>query len=422
MLYKAELFFLYLLAFTLPILEAPKTAAIVFYALCWLAHRTIIKDLRLRSPDVFEWLLLAVVAAGIASTVAGWPASDTSVHRETAGLRDTLTWCGIFWLIYRGGYSTDIKSKLLYFLMAGTAVGLVWGVYQVYTGRRPVLELNSAGIVTQSSIYLGIMLIATFGRLLSNEPFETRMARIGTWVCLALFSAGLLMMGRRGGLLAAGIAILIAVAVYAMQQRAGVTRPLRMISVIVASMALAFFVTPSIFHHQVVVNKVSRIFGDETQYTKDPSLRDYQYGDRARFDCWRIGIAQAIQGSHPLLGIGPKKFNQIEIDKLHFDPPLDTSPVKPPHAHNLFLTKWAEEGLLGLATFLALLGFIAYRLAAQPDPTRWAWTAAMGAWVAPVAAGLFNSPWRHEHAVLAMMLFALYFALPATRRSAVKPG
>ena len=70
--------------------------------------------------------------------------------------------------------------------------------------------------------------------------------------------------------------------------------------------------------------------------------------DRLRFDHWMVGCAQIIQGDHKLLGIGPRNFTSIKVDQLKFSKPLETYPSVwqiPCHAHNLFLTKWCEEGI-----------------------------------------------------------------------------
>ena len=132
-----------------------------------------------------------------------------------------------------------------------------------------------------------------------------------------------------------------------------------------------------------------------------------------RVDHWIVGYAQATQGGHMLLGIGPKNFTSVKVDRLALSRPLATYPriwTIPEHAHNLFLTIWVEEGLLGLIAFVLFLGAVAWNLiASRPrrDGISWPWVAALGALVIPVVAGSFNSSFENEFAWLAMMLMGL---------------
>ena len=401
-MHKVELFFLYALAFSLPILEAPKNIAVVFFAVFWLIGRALKGEFDLRAPDRWEWALLGVLAVSMASTAYNWTGGTLS--DETAGLRGTLIWIGIFWLIYKADYASAIKIRILNFIMLGVAVGLVWGTWHVYTHARPFLEFNSAGVVTQSVIYLGIVLIAVAGRLFARQPFDSRWMLAYYWACLILFSAGLVLMGSRGGLLAVAAAagtVMLAAMVKAPDAKAR----LALISAVIAVSGMtAYFTAPAMFQHERMFGKVVQLFGDAYKNL------EYRQGDQQRVDAWRIGIAQALQGEHPLLGIGPHKFDKIQVEKLHFDPPLDVYPFRLTHAHNMFLTKWAEEGALGLIAFLLLLGTFFYALSTRIEVHEWTWVAAVGALVVPIVSGFFGTPWKHEHAILAMMLLAIHLS------------
>ena len=401
-IHKAELFFLYALAFSLPILEAPKNIAVVFFAVFWLMGRALKREFRLRAPDKWEWALLAVLAVSTLSTAYNW--SGGTFSDETAGLRGTLVWTGIFWLIYKGDYAGTIKIRILNFAMLGTAVGLAWGTWYVYTHARPYLEFNSAGAVTQSVVYLGIVLIAVAGRLFAREPFNSRWTLAYYWACLILFSAGLVLMGSRGGLLAVAAAAAIVMLAAIIRSPDAKARLALILAVIVVSGITAYFTAPAMFQHERLFGKVAVLFGDAYKNL------EYRQGDQHRVDAWRIGIAQAVQGDHPLLGVGPRKFDKIQVEKLHFDPPLDVYPFRLTHAHNLFITKWTEEGALGLIASLLLLGMFLYALSTRIDVHEWTWVAAVGALVVPVASGFFNTTWKQEHAVLAMMLLAIHFS------------
>jgi len=113
-----------------------------------------------------------------------------------------------------------------------------------------------------------------------------------------------------------------------------------------------------------------------------------------RADIWRA--AEAIWVRHPVLGVGvggfPQAYTVVPIpDKLYLPATIF---VPPPHAHNLFLNLLAEQGLVGLLAFLALVivaGRTALRMRAGPDrETRWLGSALIAALLAFLVHNLFD--------------------------------
>jgi O-antigen ligase len=74
-----------------------------------------------------------------------------------------------------------------------------------------------------------------------------------------------------------------------------------------------------------------------------------------RVDIWRA--AANIWERHPFIGVGlgdfPTAYSELSIPGKAFLPATVFQP--PPHAHNVFLQLLAEEGLLGLISFLAII-------------------------------------------------------------------
>lgn len=92
----------------------------------------------------------------------------------------------------------------------------------------------------------------------------------------------------------------------------------------------------------------------------------------SRIDIWSTALS--IFSDNPVAGAGlgafPDAYAQIRIPGKEFLP--DTLFEPPPHAHNLILNLMAEEGMLGLISFVVLIGlalFWAMRLRRLPD--RW---------------------------------------------------
>jgi len=91
-----------------------------------------------------------------------------------------------------------------------------------------------------------------------------------------------------------------------------------------------------------------------------------------RVDIWRSALQ--IGESHPIAGVGlggfPRAYANARIAGKAFLPQTIFEP--PPHAHNLFLHLFAEEGLLGLLALLAVVtAATRATLALRRAPDRW---------------------------------------------------
>lgn len=80
----------------------------------------------------------------------------------------------------------------------------------------------------------------------------------------------------------------------------------------------------------------------------------------ARVQIWQT--SWLMIKDHPIAGIGLNNFEKVYreyVPKVVF-PPLEWLA---PHSHNLYLSLWLEMGILGLASFLILVGIAIYKLA-----------------------------------------------------------
>lgn len=378
------------LLFVLPILEVPKTvAAWLFIVVSWWGASS--RDAG-RRPGTFRWALLAVVAASLVSTAINWPFPN-----KAKGLYDTAVFAAVGWGAYRRRWTDEQVRWLAWAAVAGVVVGIVWSANDVVRGRDLALRLHSVGMYPSSSIYLGIILMTAVS--LSVGDARRRWWRILSGI---LFVA-LLLMGSRGGILAAvlaGGAWLLLV------------RPRRVWLTVaaVAAGALVVAALPNTLQQQRALHALQEM----TALIINRHLDD---GDTLRATMWRIGAAQVVRGDSPWFGVGPRNFSSLDPSRLGVERPTATAGVPVIHAHNLFLTKAAEEGWIGLAAFLFMLGVVAHRLARDWRAGRardWRWGAAWGALVIPAAAGSFNTPFYQEHAMLAMIWFGLYLGRSAS--------
>jgi len=393
-----------LVVVALPTLEAPKSLALGLVSLVWLVRRLIFKPFWLRRPDEVEFALIWLLLAAAISTALNWPSVG-----QLKGLKDTLFGVAACWIIYHSDLSAHRRHLLAVMVTIGVMIGLVWAGVDVFRGARPFFEFHSAGVVTQSSIYLGVALIMSFGiaftgGLRSAGLPENRWQRSLWWVATALMLIGLFVMASRGAILAVAVVCFLIVL---LNWNPRVWLGSLIAFAIAASVALML---PGKFN--------SSRFVEKTQQLAQTGKIDQN--DGLRFDMWRIGTTQFVQGGSPVFGIGPRNFRAIDLSRLEFSPPLTTEFQRLNHAHNLFITKLVEEGIFGLVALLFLFGLVGVSLFRDwraGNWLNWQWFGALGAVAIPSIAGSFNTPWIQEHALLSMILFGLYFSSRNVRRT-----
>ena len=396
---RVELFGLCALAVILPNLESPKYFALALFAggafFGWLSK----KPLKWKKPDALEWLLIAMWGITLASTLANWP-----LPNGTKGLRGQTFLLLLFWIMYRRQHNFHQMRWFVYAVVAGVVIGLPWGFWEWRTGIRSEFEFHSAGVVTQSSIYLGITIIVMVSLLLDKVSGFTPKTRLVVSLCLLLSLAGLTLMGSRGAILGMLLTVLALAPVFFRHRKFWIAAAVSLLLMVLIAVGVRLF-TDSYDLERRLTHLTSNVGPNGLKLDERGDQNDL-----FRLDHWKVGYAQATQGGNWLLGIGPMNFISVKVDELRFSSPLATYPTiwqKPHHAHNLFLTKWAEEGLLGLLAFLLFLGWILKELIVhRPGQANmnWSWVAALGALVVPVVAGSFNCSFANEFAWLSMLL------------------
>ena len=274
-----------------------------------------------------------------------------------------------------------------------------------HAGDEPVvrlLELHSAGILTQSVMYVSMVFVLALGVFLvrwlpRGGSVDTGRRRWPWLASLLMMSAALAVMSSRGAFLAlalilAGLALLVNRARFWALLTGGV--------VVVITALLTIQLLDG---------------GRITASARDRLNRErFAVSNLEHYEYMRIGMAQVREGGSLWFGIGPRNFRSIDVSRLHFDPPLRLSEAQRTslgHAHNLFLTKLVEEGIAGLAALVFFFGLVArglWRAWRRQEWYDWRWFAAFGALGVPVIAGFVNTPFYQEHAMLAMALMAIF--------------
>lgn len=195
---KIEFIFLCILLFVLPILESPKTIAAVLFGLTWIFRRFTSKDTVFDKISLIEISLILMLFFSLISTLINIPFKN-----QFKGFKDTILWCSIFWFIYKNNYSKKYQYIAAICITSGVLAGIMLGIYESYKGIRPYLEFHSAGVVTQSSIYLGIALMIPFSIFLvkpqgfSQSPIKSNKKRL--WLLIfAVMMTALIFMAKIG--------------------------------------------------------------------------------------------------------------------------------------------------------------------------------------------------------------------------------
>ena len=392
-LIRLEHLVLYAFAFVLPLFEVPKNLLWLIYVGLWFSNR-------LRSRDFggpwrgWDTLIAAWITSGyVVAAFAGIP------NQEWAGANDILRYGLILWLLMRAGYSSQVLTRLLGAIVAGTAITLAWGAIGMAMGERSRLGLRSVGHVNHSAIYLAIV----FGLVLSWLRASWRQISVGTRVSASLLGTamalGLFVMESRAAVGAAFVAALVILAVYALRARHSLHKVMIGATVLVA---LVLALRPEV------------IVKNEALLKRDLFLAHRDAVWRTGLEAWR---------ANPWFGVGMKNHGRISYEKLEAwaekrGEKFDRSSVAlSSHAHSLYVNTLAERGAYGLGVLLAVLAAWFWSLAralpgAAAPPLVWAyWGGAAYAWLIALIVGLANTTLHSEHALVSMLLLGGWLSL-----------
>jgi O-antigen ligase len=397
LLRKASYWLLFGLVLAIPSLNQPTKALAVPLLLAVIVRLPLRAAALLRQFDAFDWSLVALALAALLSSLFGLPSTG---HQ---GLAEALSHLVVFVAIRQGGYNIAQLRRLGLALVAGAVIaGMLALRAYVVDGVWPISLPAVTGSI-RSSLYVGIALALAVGLTLDARGGQRWLLLAGT----LFLGAVLLSMTSRAVILTA--VVVLAMAMIA-RYRARTLLPLAAVAVIAA---IGYLAMPESF----IKDRVDQKAKEMTELVSSGTVSD---NDQFRVDHWRIALAWIRTGDHWLFGVGPRNFRSIDTGKLHFDPPLrfPAETREPVHAHNMYLTKYIEEGVVGLTAMLALFALVAWRLFmdARSGNVDWPWWGAFGGLLLPCVNGLVGSPWFREYALLAVMSFALYLATRTARR------
>lgn len=388
-----EIIVLGLLVFVLPSLETPKTLFWAVYVLAFLVRRYREHGFAFEKQNAVTLTVVSLFLVSLVSTFTNWP-----LQSGLRGAFDTLRYTSLFLCIYYGGYTQRQLKSIVLVMVLGALTGLLFGLIEFTSSVTSSLGFHSAGVTTQSSIYLGLVIIASLG-LLVDDTERPLLLTFFLSVSLYLMGIAMLYMGSRGAIFA--ILVCLTVILFLMHSRRLI---LISSSLIVAITISAFFLIST---YPTNINKPDK--------RERFSVERFQQSDSERLQNWRIAIEKLSTGKDLVWGIGPKNYRTIDPAELGIESSFYQRTGKLSHAHNLFLTQWVEQGIIGLLAMLIFFSLVFRRLIqywpyCRGSNRKWVWVSGLGGLVVPVLAGFFNTPFYQEHAMLAMMLMGAMYA------------
>jgi O-antigen ligase len=321
----------------LPGLESVPNRLLLVIAACWII---ILLDRRADvAPMYANWsvramgILTVLFLAWLALTMA-WAPEVSTAWRE---LR-TLLYCGLILVMILG---TITEPKHVRWLMWAFVVGAVLSVMLgIAQGNLQSSELTSAAAVEAERFaggagdpnYLAAVLAPAIVLAVGLAMRASVPQRFVLIVSIAFIAAGLVATRSRGGLIALGVACIVALVIW----RGRRALMAAIVGLCVAAMGVAFVASPESYR---------RIF-----HTADSG------SGSGRLDIWHVAWQVTI--SHPVFGVGLAQFPAVSPHYVNLPGPLlYVSLLVAKHivVHNLFLQLWAETGIVGLLLFLTIV-------------------------------------------------------------------
>ncbi|MES2771420.1 MAG: O-antigen ligase family protein [Pseudomonadota bacterium] len=403
---RVEITLLFLFMFSLPLFEAPKNIFWVLYAAVWLAGRLCSGNFG--GPwKTWDTLFSLWILSASLSTLFG------ALMPLPALPVDIIRYVGLAWLILRAGYSKETLYPIFISIVAATLLALgqaYWALFATTTAKH--LELQSVGHVNHSAIYLAIVLCAASARFMAQAvipPYRSSYR----WLAIMMFLAlSLLVTSSRGAVLAA----LVTIPAYLVLSGSLKKIKLRTLfagllalGIVAGSYALTLKLRPEI----LVAGGIT------AKNTNNLAQHDY-LSNRDRL--WELAAVTGM--ANPWLGVGVSQFGSVDAahycawrQKIEASYACATENyLNLGHAHNLYLNTLAERGFLGLGVLLlalcAWLGMLikTRHLITNDFRAGTLWGGAFAAWGVTVTSGLFNTSLHHEHALLSLILLALWLS------------
>jgi O-antigen ligase len=355
----------------IPLAETPKTICFISALVFWLVKMAITRDFKIKIPKL-GWFLLAWLGVTFLSTFN----SECGIK----GVSDVFTYVPFFLLIVNVVDSERRIIQLFLAVVIGIGIGDVAGLWKTISEAvRMHTEMDRLYILSLGAVapYLVMVLSLMMGVVYHVRWDKKEWFLIGLVALLSI--AALILTYTRS----MWIALLLVMIIFVVLQKSW--WPAITAAVLIAGLGLGL-ATSSVIRDRAY---------ELTKLQHDASLE-------SRFGTWRGALAMVQD--HPLLGVGAKCFMASRKKYQLPDGPLDLR-----QAHNQVLNVGAETGIIGLAAFLAWIGYYTvflFKLAwsTRSKLAKALWLSAIGSFVTIVLHGMVDASFGSELALLFMLI------------------
>ncbi len=384
---KVLVFSLSASAFFLPIGEFPKLLFLLIFLCCSLYVQ--LREKIWQQYDIFDYLLLFWACSGFISA-----SFSPFEYKEWSGAVGNLFIPLSLLFIKYTVFSEKNFLLLLTSILSGTLFATLEGFWQLTSQHETTLMLHSVGFVNQSAIYLCMSFaIALPFCLTRTQPFKFYFALF--FLLFLIFST--LYTDSRGSAITLAIIGISGSLIWRKKSR----KPF-----LITIMTLVFL-TSSLFYLKTPIIKKTL-----QQTSKNQLIPERQKIWNSSLLIWR---------HNPFFGIGIKNYEKadktIQRQWLAKEKRKYSAKFMPyVHAHSLYFSTLAEQGILGaVIIFLVLLKIALHLKSHFPKPESsqlyWIlWLSTLGCSQVVIINGLVNTTLRIEHGLLFAIMAGLWLS------------
>ncbi len=342
--------------FSLPFSETLKTITFLLLTFFFFLNRFRHKSLFYDQP--FFWGLLIYLFSGL---FISFFALD--IRESLKGWLDFLVFFSVYLILINDFRTNKLKQIIEWSLIVSTFLSVLWGIiFWKILWHRPHLQIISLGYYNHTSIFLGLVLILNFCKLLWGTSLN-KFSFTFLFISFLFLVSGLVFTTSRASLLGISCSLLFLLLYKGMRNK-----KIILFTFIFTIVALFTFLLSKDFQQRIL--------------NVGPVI--------SRFHIWKAGLLAFKD--HPIVGVGLRCFGKI--DAKYYGKYIRD---RVDHAHNVFINHLTQMGLIGFFALIALLysAFItAYK--AKDNYKKYAVYSSL---VFVIVNGLFNTTLRWEHAI-----------------------
>lgn len=375
------IFSLTLMIFTIPLSESIKNIAFGMTLFFWLAQVLIKREFRIKIYAL-GWFHFAFLMVSILSALFA-----INVYQGFRGVWDIFRYFAVF-LIIINNIDSERKIKLLIVMFViSISIGSIFGLYHSFVhGTLGWLKILSLGQQNHTATYLAMMISLMMALLINGNLKIILNILIGIFLSLSLIA--LIFTFSRANWVALFI---ISITFFLIK--------LDWKGIALFSLLISIFLLGTTFYHPL-----------------RGELKTFNHLSKTVIVLHRIPLWQGVirfLKHKPLLGAGPRNFNNIEKEKYFRD--KKGLLVESNHGHSLYFNNAAETGILGTFALLSWLScyfvtWLKMRGRCYSDLSNILWLSTLGVFLTLTVSGIVTTTLHTEGAIAFTSIMGLMIA------------